>query len=221
MREDADVIGWLARRMVRRGLRGIWLHGAVPAGPVVWAANHHCWWDPFVALAALGRPGSPMLSPANAARYRFVRTLGGFAADEPRRGLALLRAGRSLVVYPEGELRPPGPPGPLSRGAAWLADRGGVPLVAAATRIVLRGHQSAEAYVRLSTVADAPAARTRPERPARVAAATAALASRLDADLAALDELIRRTDPRAPVPDFRPAAPGRRSTEELIGGWAR
>ncbi|GGK02846.1 1-acyl-sn-glycerol-3-phosphate acyltransferase [Pilimelia anulata] len=203
---SGGLLGHAARRLVRRGLRGVWLAGDRPPGPVVWAANHHCWWDPFVALALLDRPGSPLLSRENADRYRFVRRLGGFAADEPRRGLALLGRGRTLIVYPEGELRPAGPPGPLAGGAAWLARRGGVPLWSAATRVVVRGHQAAEAYVCLRPVPGG---------------GTAALAEGLAADLAALDAAVAAADPRAPLPGYRPAVAGRRSAEELLGRWSR
>ena len=57
------------RVMVRRGLRGVWLHGEVPPGPFIWAANHHSWWDPFVAAVLLRRFGHvPCLTPQRGAR---------------------------------------------------------------------------------------------------------------------------------------------------------
>jgi 1-acyl-sn-glycerol-3-phosphate acyltransferase len=44
-------------RLVQGGLRGVWVRGTLPPGPFVWAANHHSWWDPFVASAVLTRSG--------------------------------------------------------------------------------------------------------------------------------------------------------------------
>lgn len=195
--------------MVRRELRGVWWRGEPPPGPFVWAANHHSWWDPFVAaalLARLGRTGSLLVQQENLDRYRFARRVGGFGTGEHRRGLAHLAAGRVLVIYPEGELRPAGPLGPLAGGAGWYAGRAGVPLWAAATRVLLRGHQAPEAYVWLL-----PVDRTDPD----------ALGHRLGAGLADLDRLIAGTDPRAPLPGFARAVAGRRSWDERIDRLAR
>ncbi|MGH8776014.1 MAG: hypothetical protein ACRDWI_12875 [Jiangellaceae bacterium] len=43
--------------MVRSRLRGVWVRGEPPVGPAVWAANHHSWWDPFVAHVLVTRAG--------------------------------------------------------------------------------------------------------------------------------------------------------------------
>jgi 1-acyl-sn-glycerol-3-phosphate acyltransferase len=201
--------------MVRRGLRGVWLRGTLPAGPFVWAANHHTWWDPFLAAVVLDAadrtPGLVMLQ-ANLERYRFARRLGVFGTGEPRRGLDLLAEGRVLVVYPEGELRPPGRVGDLSRGAAWYARRAGVPLCAVATRVALRGHEAPEAYLSLSPVATTGSA----------ADGTGRLRAALDRDLSDMDHLIASTDPRRPLPGFGRRVAGRRSWDERIdamSGW--
>jgi 1-acyl-sn-glycerol-3-phosphate acyltransferase len=197
------------RRMLRRGLRGVWLRGELPDGPFVWAANHHSWWDPFLAGAILdgvGRSASLVMRQDNLDRFGFVRRVGVFGTAEPRRGLTGLAAGRVLVIFPEQELRPAGPPGPMAAGAAWYACRAGVPLCAVATRVVLRGHDAPEAYLRLSTV----------DTPGSVRETTARLADRLTHELADLDAWIGAVDPRTPLPGYRLAMPGRRSWDERL-----
>jgi len=60
------------RLTVRSGLAGVWVRGHLPAGPVVWAANHHSWWDPFIAGELLTGAGLRMVllaDVANMARY--------------------------------------------------------------------------------------------------------------------------------------------------------
>src|SRR5690242_12064838 len=99
-------------RLVRRNLRGIWLRGGLPDGPFVWAANHHSWWDPFVASMVLDRTDRTaclVMDQDNLVRFRFARRLGAFGTREPRTGLRYLADGRVLVVFPEGRLRPAGP----------------------------------------------------------------------------------------------------------------
>jgi 1-acyl-sn-glycerol-3-phosphate acyltransferase len=212
----ADPLGGALRRglrhMVRRGLRGVWQRGDLPAGPFVWAANHHSWWDPFVAAVVLGqngRAGCLMMAQENLDRFGFARRLGVFGTTEGRRGLEFLHDGRVLVIYPEGELRPAGPLGGVRSGAAWFAERAGVPLFAVATRVAVRGHQAPEAY--LSGVPVGP----------RGARATARLGTLLNAELSDVDGLLATTDPRAPLPGFDCVLPGRRSWDERVDAMSR
>jgi hypothetical protein len=200
--------------MVRAGLRGVWLRGEVPAGPSVWAANHHSWWDPFVAAAVLrrlDRPACLLMSQENLDRYAFARRLGVFGSAEPRTGLRYLRQGRALVVYPEGRLRPAGPPGPLAEGACWYATRAGVPLSAVAVRIAVRGHQAAEAYVIVTSVPMETTLRSTTDR----------LTETLRANLSTLDCDLAQADPREPLTDFTPIVLGRRSWDERIDAFGR
>ena len=114
------------RLTVRGELAGVWVRGRLPADPVVWAANHHSWWDPFIAgalLTAAGHRTVLLADVANVDRYRFARRIGVVGTDELRTALAAVRGGATLVVYPEGRLLPAGPPGPLAPGAAWFAAR--------------------------------------------------------------------------------------------------
>lgn len=191
--------------MVRRSLRGVWLRGELPPGGFVWAANHHSWWDAFVAAAVLwqqGRELTVMVDPATLLRFRFLRRMGVLATGELRRALAQLRAGRVLVIFPEGVLCPPGPLAPLEPGAAWLAARAQVPLVAVAVRILLRGHQAPEAYLEARQV-------------------TGALEPALSQQLADLDAALRGSDPRMPLPGFSQLVRGRLSWDERLDwGWS-
>jgi 1-acyl-sn-glycerol-3-phosphate acyltransferase len=213
----ADLIASALRvgldRLVRSDLRGVWLRGTLPVGPFVWAANHHSWWDPFVASAVLGRAGRTaclLMDQDNLASFRFARRLGVFGTREPRAGLGYLAAGRDLVVFPEGELRPAGPLGPLANGAAWFATQAGVPLVAVAVRVAVRGHQAPDAYVSVATVAAEP----------DVALWTKRLAEDLHRMLSTLDDQFSQAHPREPLPGFRSVVTGKRSWDERIAGRA-
>jgi 1-acyl-sn-glycerol-3-phosphate acyltransferase len=204
------------RFTVRTGLAGVWVRGRIPPGPAVLAASHHSWWDPFIALelAAGARRRAVLLMDASSLdRYRFARRLGAIGTDEPRSGLAALRDGAVLVLYPEARLIPAGPPGPLAAGAAWFAQRAPARLCSAAVRVLLRSGQYPEAYVVLSEV-DVDLKGTRD-------AVTRRLHDQLRDDLAGLDELNAVTDPRLPLPGLTRAVPGRRSWDERIDAMGR
>lgn len=211
MRPDVRRQAMLAalRLTVRSGLAGVWVRGRLPAGPVIWAANHHSWWDPFIAgelLAGAGRRMTLLADPANIGRYRFARSIGAVGTGELRTALATVRDGAVLVVYPEGRLLPPGQLGPLAPGAAWCASRAPARLCSVAVRVLLRGGQYPEAYVVFSEVgADG--------RPAEV---TERLRERLREDLAGVDRLGTQADSRQPLPGFTRVVRGRRSWDERI-----
>jgi 1-acyl-sn-glycerol-3-phosphate acyltransferase len=218
MPERMDPIARALRRgfagMVRRGLRGVWVRGQPPPGPFVWAANHHSWWDPFLASVLLDRWGRApclIMEQENLQRYAFTRRLGVFGTVEPRSGLAYLGRGRVLVIYPEGELRQAGPLGPLADGAAWYARRAGVPLYAVGARVLLRGHQAPEAYVSYSIVDGA----------GELSAVTERLHQALAEQLSEFDEQVAAADPRRPLTGYRLMVDGRRSIEERIDAALR
>ncbi|HEX8273337.1 MAG TPA: lysophospholipid acyltransferase family protein [Longimicrobiaceae bacterium] len=119
----------LARRYVRRklahdldGLRAAGIdraREAAAAGPVILAANHVSWWDPFLVVAldeALGTEGYALMDAANLAGLPFFARLGAIPLDRGnparlraglRAGAALLdRPGRALWMFPQGRLRP-------------------------------------------------------------------------------------------------------------------
>lgn len=197
------------RLTVRGGLAGVWVRGRLPAGPVVWAANHHSWWDPFIAGELLASAGLRMVllaDAANVSQYRFARHIGVVGTDELRTALAAVRGGAVLVVYPEGRLLPAGPPGPLAPGAAWCAARLPARLYSVAVRVLMRGGQYPEAYVVFSEV---DAAGPTPE-------VTGRLRERLSQDLRDLDRLNADAEPRQPLPGFSRAVRGRRSWDERV-----
>jgi 1-acyl-sn-glycerol-3-phosphate acyltransferase len=194
-------------QLVRLGLRGIWLRGSLPPSPVVWAANHHSWWDGFVAAAILKRcrrPASLLMDSANLADYRFLDAVGVVPANRPRHALAQLRGGRVLVVFPESALRSPGPLGTLASGAGWFAQQAPADLVPVAVRVVLRGQQHPEAIVDIGPPCGADD-----------------LADVLSARLGGLDTEVRMAeDPRSGLPGFDRLLGGRSSWDERISHWS-
>jgi 1-acyl-sn-glycerol-3-phosphate acyltransferase len=193
-------------QLVRQGLRGVWVRGQLPAAATVWAANHHSWWDGFVAAAVLReqhRPAALLMDGENLRAFRFLRAAGVISAQRPRDALQALREDRVLIIFPEGELRPPGPLHGTAPGAAWLGRRGPAAVVPVAVRVISRGHQYPEALVDIAP-----------------AVAPDDLPAALAARLRELDGMILGADPRGPVPGFRCAVPGRRSWDERISRWA-
>lgn len=204
---------------VRRNLRGVWVRGLPPPGAAVWASNHHSYWDPFVATVLAQRAGVKscvLMDQENLRRFPAARAIGAFGTREIRKGLTYLAQGRALVIYPEGELRPAGPIDGVSLGAAWYARRARVPLWAMAVRVVLRGHNRPEAYVRFEPVMSD-----------GTEAVTTEMLHELDSALSAIDKLVSCTEPRLPLPGFSPIVRGRRSPEERMESvtrrlpWAR
>lgn len=193
-------------QMVRANLRSVNVRGTLPAAPVIWAGNHHSWWDAFVASIVLRRDDhrfTLVMDAENLASFGFLKPLGLVPSDRPRAGLTALREGRTLIILPEGELLGPGPMRPLHRGAGWFAQHTDAPLVPVSLRVVIRGQQHPEAWVDLGE----PVA---PE----------GLEHAMGTQLAALDELITTADPRDPLPGFRQVFSGRRSFDERISQLA-
>jgi 1-acyl-sn-glycerol-3-phosphate acyltransferase len=202
----ARALGTGFEQLVRRGLRGVWVRGTLPSGGCVWAANHHSWWDGFVAAAVLReqhRSAALLMDGGNLTDYRFLDSIGVISAGRPRQALKALRDGRVLVIFPEADLRSVGPLGNLAPGAGWLARHAPALLIPVAVRVVARGHQYCEALVDLGS----------PCEPAGLADSLAEL-------LAGLDAAIYSTDPREPVPGFRLELAGRPSWDERIDRWS-
>lgn len=127
--------------------------GAPPDGPVVLAANHQSHADTAVLLSALPPRVRARTAPAAAEDYffrnRFLRwfserVVGAFPF--PRRGSAgieraeaLLRAGRTVILFPEGTRSTDGRIAPFRAGVGVLASLGYrvVPVAIAGTRAVL------------------------------------------------------------------------------------
>jgi 1-acyl-sn-glycerol-3-phosphate acyltransferase len=193
-------------QLVRRGLRGVWVRGELPASAAIWAANHHSWWDGFVAAAVLRdqqRPAALLMDGDHLDAFGLVRSVGVISAQRPRLALQVLREGRVLVIFPEGELYSPGLLRTVARGAGWFGRQAPAAVVPVAVRVASRGHQYSEAFVDIGPEvgpADLPAA----------------LASRLGQ----LDAALLSADPRFPLPGFRCAVKGRLSWDERLTRWA-
>jgi 1-acyl-sn-glycerol-3-phosphate acyltransferase len=121
---------------------GLTVTGSLPRGGCVVVANHSSHADTAALLAAMDSRHAPRV--AAAADYWFaggwrsaicralaaafpVRRTGGGSADMAA-AVALLRAGRAVVVYPEGT-RGSGVPAHFHGGAFRLAAVAGVPVV--------------------------------------------------------------------------------------------
>lgn len=114
-------------------------------GPVIFVANHHSHLDTTLLLTAIPRPWRHELVVAAAADYffdsRFKGTLAGWAYGavpmerkkvsrrSADRAAALLRAGWSLLIFPEGGRSPDGWGQSHKGGAAYLATKLGIPVV--------------------------------------------------------------------------------------------
>jgi hypothetical protein len=203
----ARALGAGFEQLVRQGLRGVWLRGELPAGGCVWAANHHSWWDGFLAAAVLRqqrRPAALLMDGDNLSDYGFLAAVGVIPTGRPRRALQSLRDGRVLVIFPEGELRAAGPVADLAPGAGWLARQAPAALVPVAVRVAARGHQYPEGLIDIGPPCE-------PDR----------LGAELAARVAGLDAAIAGADPRAPLPGFARVLAGRRSWDERIDHWAK
>lgn len=145
------------RQTLRRSLAGVWVFGPLPGGAAVLAPNHASWWDGYVMAQlcwAARHPAQIMMTDEQLGRFPFLRVVGAVDRRDLRALWRGLRAGGWAVVFPAGDIRHPAQPGPLQPGAAWLARREGAALVPVAVRVVLRGAQWPEAFVRLGAPCD-------------------------------------------------------------------
>jgi 1-acyl-sn-glycerol-3-phosphate acyltransferase len=126
---------------VKRAFRGVWARGSLPSqsGGLLVYSNHVGFWDGFV-MDQLCRSenwdGYCFMEEEHLRRYRFLTRVGAFsvrrgngasARESLRYARDLLSAGRTVFIFPQGELRPQATePGPLSRGVAVLARQSGV-----------------------------------------------------------------------------------------------
>jgi 1-acyl-sn-glycerol-3-phosphate acyltransferase len=202
----------IMRRALRRGLAGVWsrAEAPMPGGGAVVVANHHSWWDAYLAWAVAdrhGRPSGAIMDDAQLARFRFFRRVGAVSDREPRAAARRAAAGAWLFVYLEGELRPPGPLGPARPGAAAVARWAGVPVLPLAIRCVMRGGERPEVYLLFGASLASGVDHETVER------ALAALLERLDRDLAAAQ------DAEAPLPGYDPWWPTAGSSHERLARW--
>lgn len=196
-------------RSLRRDLAGVWgvAEAAPPATGCVVVANHHSWWDGYLAwfLARRSRrPFAVLVDGATLRRYPFFERSGAIDAASIRTAVRRAHAGAWLFVFPEGRLGPHHDLGAFAAGAATISRLAGVPTVPMAWRVLVRGGQYPEVYVRQGAVM-APGA-----GPADQRAAVAGLLARIDADAAAAPS------PEAAIPGYALWRAGRRSTHERV-----
>jgi 1-acyl-sn-glycerol-3-phosphate acyltransferase len=131
---------WRTVLIFTGGLRVV---GRMPKTPCVVVANHTSHADTAALLAALPaarrprvaagadywfvRPGLALFCRVLAGGFPLIRTGGGFASLNHAK--ALLAAGHSLILFPEGTRSRDGRMGRFRSGAGRLADRTGVPIV--------------------------------------------------------------------------------------------
>jgi 1-acyl-sn-glycerol-3-phosphate acyltransferase len=201
-------------RAVRHDLAGVWgVHeAAVPPGGAIVVANHHSWWDGYLAgLIARrhGRPFGVLVDERTLRRYPFFRRVGALGTAELRAAVRHAAAGGWLFVFPEGRLSPPGPPAPFAPGAATLSRLAGAPVLPLAWRVVVRGEQYPEIYVRCGAALP-PAAAVAEQH-----AAVSGLLARIEHDVWAA------ADPEAALPGYQPWWRGRRSSHTRVQRWRR
>ncbi len=178
------------RSSLRSGLNGVYLRGDLPQHGGLIAANHHSWWDGYLAAElAWGQswPFGILMNEKNLARFSFFRVLGVLGSSELRPALRRLQAGEPFFIYPEGDIKPVGPLQTLQKGTGWLAQKAAVPIYPLAVRVVLRGSQLPEAYLWLG----------HPTLERDLSRTLSAMLERLDTEL-----LLH--DPERPLPGFEP-----------------
>lgn len=120
---------------------------ALARGPLIVAPNHVAWWDPLWLVAldrAVGGQGHYLMASENLQRFFFFRWAGAIPIDRSSQksawrdlsqGLETLTGpGRYLVIFPQGEQRPPHLPLRFRGGVAWLARRAKVGVVPVGVR---------------------------------------------------------------------------------------
>src|SRR5215213_1505620 len=112
----------------------------IPAdGPVIFAANHRSFLDPFVIGTMMRRPIYYVAKKElfqNRLQGWFLNALGAFPVDRGNAdqdmvdtAKAILARGDCVLIFPEGTRVRPGPPGSAKRGVGRLALETGVPVV--------------------------------------------------------------------------------------------
>ncbi len=210
----AQVLPLVVERSLRRDLAGVWgiAEGAAPTAGCVVVANHHSWWDGYLAWFLARRERrrfGVLVDRATLRRYPFFERVGAIDTTALRSAVRVARSGAWLFVFPEGRLGPAGALAPFAPGAATIARLGDVPALPMAWRVVVRGGQYPEVYVRQG------AALALHAGPERQRAAVAGLLARIDADIAGA------TEPERPLPGYALWYAGRRSTQERVQGWRR
>ncbi|MDW5597307.1 1-acyl-sn-glycerol-3-phosphate acyltransferase [Conexibacter stalactiti] len=111
----------------------------IPDGPVIFAANHRSFLDPFIIGTMSRRPLYYVAKEelfAKKLQAWFLNSLGAFPVSRGNgdtetidTAKAILARGDSVLIFPEGTRVRPGPPGSAKRGVGRLVLETGVPVV--------------------------------------------------------------------------------------------
>ncbi|MBK6425976.1 MAG: lysophospholipid acyltransferase family protein [Blastocatellia bacterium] len=208
---------------VRRHFRAVYVRGTLPdtRAPLLVCVHHAGWWDPIL-LFHLSRRRFPgrhftMMEEANLRRFGVFRRLGAFGIDRASKNgpLASLRYALKRLseptsrvwIFPQGTITPVDRrPINVDPGAAWLATRAGVPVVAVAIRYEFREDQLPEAFVSFSLPELVRVERTVDEDPVRELLTSEADGLRDAVWSGGLDEFERVVSGRRSISDrFRPS----------------
>jgi 1-acyl-sn-glycerol-3-phosphate acyltransferase len=193
------------RRSVRRGLGGVWVRGPLPPGGAVLAPNHQSWWDGSALREVAWWAGADfrvLMAARQLGRFPFLRRMGALEAGRVREAVRAAHDGAWVVIFPEGAVQPAGSLRTLHPGAAWTARTAGRPLVPVALRVVMRGGQWPEAYLRFGT-------------------ATTDLGTALIHELSLLDGELRDSDPEQPLAGYLRVTRGRATATDTVDWPAR
>jgi len=147
------VMVWLMRRVGGIDLRTSG-KANIPDGPVIFAAKHQSWGDGFALFSQV--KNLAFVTGDHLLKFPFLATIlrklgaivvnncggaharGKLVAEELE---AAKKAGRSILIYPEGHLSPVGQQHRYRKGVYHLYEKYGVPVVPVATDLGLRWPQ--------------------------------------------------------------------------------
>ncbi|MCS7209215.1 MAG: 1-acyl-sn-glycerol-3-phosphate acyltransferase [Fimbriimonadales bacterium] len=166
VRLQARFVDWLVARSLRGHFRAVYVRGALPANPapLILYANHHYWWDGYLAYWLVRSWGRRLIVWMEAYRrfppFGAVGALPFPANDAAQRARAVRRTLKALqspetalLLFPEGKLH--GDTArllPFQRSLCWLARR--VPnavVLPLAIHIEPSYHQYPRAYLSVGT----------------------------------------------------------------------
>jgi 1-acyl-sn-glycerol-3-phosphate acyltransferase len=211
----AKLAPWLISRSLQRGLHTVWSQGdwkELPQEGIILAANHHSWWDGYLAWLVIqktGRPSSLLMGAEQLSRFRFFSRLGAISHKAPHVALRRLRRGHMLFIFPEGALRPHGEVAEIHPGLDYLAVKAQTPVYPLALRVVMRGAQHPEAFLVLGE----------PLAPSE--GVGEAFRSRMNSMLLELDRRIANTEPEGTPQGVQLWLRGRGSLHERTGWLER
>jgi 1-acyl-sn-glycerol-3-phosphate acyltransferase len=203
----------IMRRALRTRLAGVWEAGE-PApyalGGVVLAANHHSWWDTYLGWGLgdhHGRTFAALMDDTQLTRFPFFRQVGAISTRFPRVAARRAAEGAWLLVFVEGGLQSPGGLRSTREGASALARWAGTPIQPVAMRVMMRGADQPEAYLRWGPVLPSGSDHD------AVVDALRVLLERVDRDIASAE------NPEAPVPGYQAWWPPRHRDHERKARW--